>query len=167
MSDIDEFQRRITAALDRIGQGLETLRPEGEADEADTLRQQLDDEKLANAQLEERVKALRQKHESRLAQAEKAEAERAEAVRKLDSELQSLRSANQQLRESNAALRDAMQQDIADPHLVNKSMMAELEALRATQAAQRAEVDAVMTDLAGMIDAASGEAGGDEKTEDA
>src|SRR6056297_2589126 len=48
MSDIDEFQRRITAALDRIGQGLETLRPEGEADEADTLRQQLEDEKLAN-----------------------------------------------------------------------------------------------------------------------
>ncbi len=40
---------------------------------------------------------------------------------------------------------------MAEPHLINKSMMAELEALRTTQAADRAELDAVLTELVPLV----------------
>ena len=59
MSQIEELQSRITAAMDRIGTGLGAL--EAAQDEAaqNDLTQALDDEKTANAQLEERLKTLK------------------------------------------------------------------------------------------------------------
>lgn len=149
MSQLDDLERRITAALDRIGQGLEGLDAGGGADagELEALRKELEDEKMASAQLEERLKSVTQK------QKERAEADdrQADALRKLDAELQSLRRANQQLRDNNQALREANEAGVAEPHLINKSMMAELEGLRAARAADRAEVDAVMADLEKLI----------------
>lgn len=168
MSNIDDLQRRITAALDRIGQGLESLTAgDSGADSAelDALRQSLEEEKLANAQLEERLKALKRKQQAQQDAAEHAEAGRAETVRKLDAELQSLKKANHQLRENNKALREANASGVAEPHLINKAMLAELEGLRATRAAEKAEVDAVMADLSRVIDGAAG--ADDAKTEDA
>ena len=61
MSDIDAMQGRIMAALDRIGQGLDSLGNDAGPDDredSEKLRQELEDEKLANAQLQERVKQL-------------------------------------------------------------------------------------------------------------
>ncbi|MEO3414857.1 hypothetical protein AAFO92_09400 [Roseovarius sp. CAU 1744] len=149
MSQIDELERRITAALDRIGQGLDGWSPGGGADatELESLRKALEDEKLACAQLEERLKVVSQKQKQ---QAEAGDRQ-AETMRKLDSELQSLRKANQQLRENNKALREANEAGVAEPHLLNKSMLAELEGLRAARSADRAETDAVMADLARLI----------------
>ena len=59
MSQIEELQSRITAAMDRIGTGLGAL--EAARDEAaqNDLTQALEDERLANAQLEERLKTLK------------------------------------------------------------------------------------------------------------
>jgi hypothetical protein len=59
MSDIDELQRRITAALDRVAGGLDQLGAKSGGDTA-ALEQALDDEKLANAHLSERVRLLKQ-----------------------------------------------------------------------------------------------------------
>ena len=151
MSQIDELQRRITAALDRIGQGLDGISTDdGDAGEIEALRKELEDEKLANAQMEERLKAVSQRQK----EASEAQAEQADTMRKLDSELQSLRKANQQLRDNNKALREANQAGVAEPHLINKSMMAELEGLRAARSADRLETDAVMSDLGRLIDSA-------------
>lgn len=149
MSQIDELERRITAALDRIGQGLDGLSPGGGVDpgEVEALKKELEDEKLASAQLSERLKAVSQKQK----QQSEADAQQADAMRKLDAELQSLRKANQQLRENNKALREANEAGVAEPHLINKSMLAELEGLRAARAADRAETDAVMADLDRLI----------------
>ncbi|WP_170513876.1 hypothetical protein [Ruegeria atlantica] len=65
MSQIEELHRRIVAAMDRIGTGVDTLRDtspvSGGADDA--LRTALDDERVANAQLEERLKSLKERHE--------------------------------------------------------------------------------------------------------
>ncbi len=72
-------------------------------------------------------------------------------MRKLDGELQSLRKANEQLRDNNKALREANEAGVAEPHLINKSMLAELEGLRAARAADRAEADLVMADLERLI----------------
>ena len=106
MSQIEELERRIMSALDRIGQGLDGLPGEGGADagEVEALRKELEDEKLASAQLEERVRALSARQKERSA----ADEEKSASMRKLDGELQSLRKANQQLRENNKALREAV-----------------------------------------------------------
>ena len=63
MSETDALQGRIMAALDRIGQGLEKMQAAPAEDapetgETEQLRRDLEEERLANAQLEERVKAL-------------------------------------------------------------------------------------------------------------
>ncbi|NRB20703.1 MAG: colicin transporter [Rhodobacteraceae bacterium] len=63
MSQIEELQGRITAAMDRIGTGLGALEAAQvaaqDAAAQDDLTQALDDEKLANAQLAERLKTLK------------------------------------------------------------------------------------------------------------
>ena len=153
MSQIDELQRRITAALDRIGQGLDGLASGGgvDAGEVEALKKALEDEKLASAQLEERLKVVSQKQKERAEAEDAARAEQSDAIRKLDMDLQSLRKANQQLRDNNQALREANEAGVAEPHLINKSMLAELEGLRAARAADRSETDLVMADLGRLI----------------
>ncbi|KJS45004.1 MAG: hypothetical protein KJ725_20610 [Gammaproteobacteria bacterium] len=159
MSQIDELQARITAALDRIAQGLED-RPTaaGDLEYLGKLHEQIEDERLANAQLQERIKALHSKLDA-------AEGAQAESLRKLDADLQSLRKANQQLRDNNQALRDANAAGVAEPHLINKSMMAELEGLRAARTADRGEVEAVLGALGQVIAEADAETDQNDKTE--
>src|SRR6056297_1887511 len=156
MSEIEEFQRRINAALDRIAQGIEAA-PSGGGDpaEMDALRQALEDEKLANEQLQERVKALRARRNKLEEDLEAMRDQTSESLSKLDSELQALRRANQQLRDNNQALREANAAGVGEPHLINKSMMAELESLRASRAVDRAETQAVMAALSSAIESAS------------
>ncbi|RKT34524.1 hypothetical protein BXY70_0542 [Roseovarius halotolerans] len=157
MSDIDELQRRITAALDRIAQGLEqrgtaTGTGEGPApDEIEALESQLEDERLANAQLAERVRKMKEQLARLEAAAIEARGETAARMEKLDHELQSLRKANQQLRESNEALRAANSEGVGEPHLINKSMLAELEGLRASRASDRAETDTILAEMGRIL----------------
>lgn len=163
MSDIEELQRRINAALDRIGQGLEAgaNRP-ADAGEVAQLKQALDDEKLANEQLEERVKTLRDKRNALEEELEALREQNAGALSRLDGELQSLRRANQQLRDNNAALREANAAGVGEPHLINKSMMAELDSLRASRAADQAETSAILSELTSVLEAA-GDAGSSQQ----
>ena len=88
-------------------------------------------------------------------------------MRKLDQDLQSLRKANQQLRDNNQALREANQSGVAEPHLINKSMLAELEGLRATRAADRDEVEAVLAELGQVINGSADPETQNSKTEEA
>ncbi|MFU1476345.1 hypothetical protein ACM25N_00980 [Roseovarius sp. C7] len=165
MSDIDALQGRIMAALDRIGQGLDGLDQQdvstSSSDDVAQLRQELEDEKLVTAQLEERNKTLSQRLKeleaadgAASAERKATEAARKEALRKLDAELQSLRLANQQLRDNNAALREANQTGVVEPHLINKSMMAELNGMRAARAADEAEMKTILAELEGALDGA-------------
>ncbi|WP_294610473.1 hypothetical protein [uncultured Roseovarius sp.] len=170
MSQINELEARITAALDRIAQGLESRQdtgPEAAGDEVADLRQKLEDEKLANAQLEERIRVLHDKLAAAEAASDAGQSEQARAMRKLDSDLQSLRKANQQLRDNNQALREANQAGVGEPHLINKSMLAELEGLRATRAADRGEVEAVLAELGQVINGAAALETQTSKTEEA
>ncbi|SFM26194.1 hypothetical protein [Shimia aestuarii] len=92
MSDISDLENRISAAMDRIGRGIEALSSapaaapsDGEA-KLDQLERALEDEKLAGQQLEERIKALTGRQEALESDlgaareaADAAEAARAEA----------------------------------------------------------------------------------------
>lgn len=144
MSEIEQYQQRITAALDRIGRALEARRQEAVSGD---LAAELEAERTANAQLEERVRAIKEKQENTVSALEKTveglNAEIAslkEALADRDGGLQRLRKVNAELRRSNAALREANAAALPDAHLVNTSMMAELEALRADHAAGEAEI---------------------------
>lgn len=165
MSTIEELQGRLAAAMDRIGTGAEKLVANaGLSAENKALADALEEEKLANAQLKERLRALHQKHftemealQARLgdsAEVDKLRGELEAQTRvavQLDSDLQRLRQANDQLRASNAALREANAAGIGEPQLINQAMLAELEGLRATRAADVAEAAAILARLEPML----------------
>ncbi|MGR3759566.1 colicin transporter [Roseobacteraceae bacterium NS-SX3] len=265
MKQIEDLQGRILAAMDRIGAGVSALEASQAAAPDAGLAEALEEERLANAQLEERLKVLR----TRLEEAEKAaqgggagsedvaamqaelellrnevgdpaekEVLKAEVARlkaelesagnsaasekealeeqlaelraqgeqlqaaepalqdtgaaadqaaeiaalraeleearaaaaqpagadaaaelqrqndmlvRLDSELQQLRLANEQLRASNAALREANAEGVGDATLINAAMEAEIEGLRAAQASDQAQVNAVLAKLEPLL----------------
>ncbi len=157
MSEIDELQNRLTAALDRIAAGLEQGLAGGggaEPAELERLREELEDERLVGEQLRERLKVIRKRRERLEAELEAARKAAIEAVSRIDGELQSLRETNAQLREINTRLREANAAGLADPDLVNAALEAELKALRATHAADRAEAEAIYAELSAALDAA-------------
>ncbi|MEM6482558.1 MAG: hypothetical protein AAF922_06410 [Pseudomonadota bacterium] len=166
LEEIDAFQQRINAALDRLAQGLEAgASGSGSEAELADLRQALEDERTANSQLEERQKAQAARREALEEEIKTLRDQNAESMSRLDTELQSLRRANRQLRDNNTALREANKTGVGEPHLINKSMMAELEALRAERNADRAETSAILASLTAAIDGAA--PGGAPAAEDA
>ncbi|APX24781.1 MULTISPECIES: hypothetical protein [Salipiger] len=185
MSQIDDLQSRITRALDRIAQGVErvsaappapepTPEPEPQPDpesaraaeeaaaEIARLTDALDDEKMANAQLEERVRELHARLDGQGAPDPALQdqlAAQRDGMATLDSELQRLRTANTMLVRTNEQLRTALQDNLGEPHLVNQAMLAELEALRAARAVEEAEARAVL----GALEPALAQAAGTEQ----
>ncbi|WP_425039139.1 hypothetical protein [Primorskyibacter sp. S187A] len=153
MADIEDMQRRITQALHRISAATDHMASGGpdQSGEIAALQQALEDEKTVTSQLDERIKGLKEKHATELAEAQSASAGQAEAMAQVDAELQRLRRVTQQLRENNRALREANEKGVAEPHLINKAMLAELEALRAERAADVAEASAILSSLEPML----------------
>ena len=165
MSDFPQLETRITTALERIRSGLDGFAAPPDVADApaavDTsettakvaeLTAQLDEEKTANAQLEERVKLLKERQDGKMAELESnVDAGRARSSR-MDRELQRLRQVNAELRDINGQLREALTEGVSEPHLVNKAMLAELEALRATRSADAAEMDAILEELTPIIE---------------
>lgn len=172
MQQITELERRITAALDRIGRGVDNLpvaatvaapvaatmaapRPAAvpipamtpAGDDVATLRAQLEEERTAAAQLQERLRAVKDKDLIIQAQLqEKVE----KLTRQLDVqglELQRMRKTAITLREQLRVLREAQAAGAAEPHLINKAMLAELDALRATRLSEMAELDEIAAAL--------------------
>ncbi|MCT4559453.1 MAG: hypothetical protein N4A61_15495 [Pelagimonas sp.] len=116
--------------------------------EIKSLREALDDEKMANAQLEERYRVLQaQLKEGSAAPTSDGAGDLAD----LDQELRRLRNAVSDLEESNRALREANAQGVGDPELINASLQSELESLRAARASERAEGQAVLAALEPLL----------------
>ena len=68
LGDLLEARRRILAAFERIASGAENLSTQAlRATEIDRLRAELEEERIVNAQLQERVKALRDRESGRAA----------------------------------------------------------------------------------------------------
>jgi hypothetical protein len=66
-------------------------------------------------------------------------------------ELQRMKKTVIQLRESLAALRETQTEAVADPHLVNRAMLTELEALRATRLTEMAQMEEILAELHPLI----------------
>lgn len=152
MNDIAELERRISAALARIGAALEALPRDVRPDpDAPALSEALETERAANAQLTERVRAIKEKQEIVVTALEKKVAQ---LTRQLDAATRDLarqRSANVDLLETNRMLNDAARGTLTTPELVNAAMESELSALRAARAADLAEMEEIMAELKPLI----------------
>ncbi len=215
MSDISDLESRISAAMDRISRGLETLdSPAAESDTSDTseaLQVELDAEKTANAQLEERNKTLsgrieeveaeltdskdaiekavqaREAVETELSEArtaadavKKANADKQDdnvktsvdlekkrdAIAKLSVRLGRMRRTSRQLRGAVQVLRKAAAENQTDAAMINQSMAAELEDLKAMRAAELAEMDLIIGALRPMLEVNEGDENTSEKEGD-
>ena len=151
MSDIEELERRISAAFDRIGQAVDGFVPPTTGAGTGELQDALLTEQATNAQLTERLRVVKEREASQAAEA----AEKVDRLtRALDAqglELQRMKKTVIQLRESLRALREAQTEAVADPHLVNKAMLTELEALRATRLTEMAQMDEILAELHPLI----------------
>jgi chromosome segregation ATPase len=148
MSDIAELERRVSRALDRISDAVARIPAGGGED----LSEALAAEREANAQLEARVAAIKERQETKVAMLEAEVRELRAALLDRDAEVQRMREVNAGLRDSNAALREANAAGLADASLVNAAMEAELAALRATADARRAEIDEILARLEPLIE---------------
>lgn len=161
MNDIAELERRITAALERIGAAADGLGVAGAAPDsagaggADAhvaeLQDALEAERTTNAQLTERVRAIREKQETMVGALEKKVARLTDHVDALTRDLQRLKAANDELAAANRALSDAAAEGVQDADLINHAMMTELDAMRAARAADVAEMDDILSELKPLI----------------
>lgn len=167
MQELVELERRIAAALDRIGRGIEglapiatpeTAPPEPAAPAADpaeiaALREALEEERFINAQLSEKLRAARDKAATGQTQALLA-AKVERMTRQLDVqglELQRMRKTVVQLRETLRALREAVSGAMPDAALINRALLAETEALRATRLTELSLLDEILDELEPLI----------------
>lgn len=153
MQDITTLERRITAALERIGRGVDRMSaapapsfaPPAAPQQDTALRAQLEEEKTLTAQLQERLRSLRDR-DSHGSLQEKVD----RLTQQLDVqglELQRMRRTAAALGDQLAQLRQAQAAGVVEPHLINKTMVAELDALRATRLTEMAEIDEILAAL--------------------
>lgn len=162
MDNIAELERRIAAALMRIGDGVETLsarQPESDgpvatlADgvaeaEIARLNEALDDERTRAAQLHERLRAVQRAPVADKVPELEAEIERLSRLLDVQGlEMQRLKKTVVGLREQLRLMTEAQAEGRVEPHLINKAMLTELEALRALRAAEAAELDELIAAL--------------------
>ncbi len=141
MSQIEELQRRIMAAMERIGSGVEALgQPDQSGGGSDPeLRAALEEERLANAQLEERLKNLKDRHDQEV-DAMRADLETLRSQPAQDGDADDLRA---QLAEaaSKLATVEAARADLAEAKAALENtnevdeLKAEIESMRAYQGA--------------------------------
>jgi hypothetical protein len=153
MSDIGIFEQRITAALARIAHSIEQPGP---TVVPDAVLEELESERLLNAQLSERVRVLKDKQDSMVGALQERVNSLVEQLDSLGVEYQRLKKSAIALRENNRVLREALDQDLqdqgSDAHLVNKSMMTELDALRTMRQAESAELDELIAELRPLVE---------------
>ena len=157
MGQIQDLEQRITAAFARITAGVDRVVSQAatapQPMPTDDLELALAEEQMANAQLHERL-SLMTKRATETEQMLQAEVET--LTRHLDAQgldVQRLSGTVAQLREDLRRLREAAVQGVVDPGLINKAMMAELEALRATRAAEANEMHNILSALDPILQA--------------
>lgn len=168
MEQIKELERRIAAALDRIGRGLEGLAAPSDsavmdkgadgfmdgAAEVARLTEELEAERVTAELAQEKLARFREREFDARA-ALQGEIDRlTRLVDEQGIEMQRIRNLIVSLREQLRQGREAAERGLSDPGLINRSVLAEMEAMRATRAIEIAEMDAILAELAPLVAAA-------------
>ena len=120
-------------------------------DEIARLEAALEAERRSNTQLTDRVRSLKQR-ESRTEAGLEARIE--QLTKQLDVqglELHRLRKGTIQLREALRVLREASEAGTIDAAMINKALLAELEALRAARSSETVELEEIISELTTLI----------------
>ncbi|MCH2077671.1 MAG: hypothetical protein MK180_12480 [Rhodobacteraceae bacterium] len=170
--DIAEYEERLQSALGRIAAGMAKwpdaaapaeatqemldIEPEvavaPEVGEVEKLNAELEDERTANAQLNQRVRQIKTRHGETVAELEEqlaAALQRAEAA---EQATEKVRRTSEEMRKVMGEIEAAAQDGAVDAHLINRAMMAELEAMRAERSADAAEIADIMSALAPLVE---------------
>ena len=150
MTDASDLEARLFGALDRLGAAVEAL-PDSTGPD---LSVALDAERMANAQLEERVKAIKDKQETLVGRLEAEVASLRDALAERDATVTRMRHVNDALRDTNRALREANAAGLSDAGLIDAGARAELDALRVLREGDRAEIDEILGTLAPILEEA-------------
>lgn len=158
MNDISELERRILYALERIdtrvegmGQGGATAPAVGSSIDVDVLRAELEAERTANAQLTERVRAIKERQETTVQTLERKLAQLTEQLAAQEQSIARLRAVNADLTDVTRQLTEAAEAGLFDAEMVDQAMRQELAALRTARAEEMAEVKAIMAELEPLI----------------
>lgn len=157
MTELPELERRISAALKRIGDGLDRLPAAEPAAPADDAALRIAAQEIARLKAElaaaQAAAAIPAAAPDPEAAGLRARVE--ELTRQLDDqglELSRMRQTTIQLRETLRAMRE-QQQGQVEAHLLNKAMLAELEALRAVRASEVIELEQLISELVPILEA--------------
>lgn len=172
MQDLAELERRIAAALQRIGDGVEALSmrsavaaapqdaaaaAESEtADRIAALEAELAAERALSTSLRQRISDLEDAPPAADLPPDTAAlyARIDRMTAQLDVqglEMQRMRKTVVQLRENLRGLRRAQVANLADPDQINRAMMAEIEAMRVSRLSEVAEMDEILSELTPLI----------------
>ena len=159
MQEIAELERRITAALERIGRGVETFGAQsmvavpGLAVDSDLaqLTEALDEERMANAQLAERLRVVRDKDDTEKMALVAARDALQDQLDAQSDELARLRRSLDLVNGELADLRDLATLSVVEPEHINRAMLAELEALRSARASEAVEIAEIIAALNPLI----------------
>lgn len=161
MHDIAELERRITAALERIDRGVAGLLAPVGPDQAPTaflpesdfakLNEDLDEERMLNAQLNERLRVVNEKHSSEKSALTSEISDLNARLSEQDSEIASLREMVLQLNNDLDDLRSIAERGVTEPEFINHSLQTEVEALRAARAADAAELAEIVAALTPLV----------------
>lgn len=156
MQQLAELERRINAALQRIGAGIEHLgsapAASDDAGRVAALEADLAAERARTADLARQLQAAARP--AKAAAPSELEARVEQLTRQIDVqglEMQRMRKNVVQLRENLRALRRAAADKQPDAELINRAMMAELESIRVTRFAEMAELDEIIAELDPLI----------------
>lgn len=109
----------------------------------------------AREELSERAQRLAERETLKIAEARSEIEDLRNRIDALEAGADKLREANRQLRSNNAALREAHSAGLPDADLINAGLQAELDALVAVRAADRAELDGVLAALRPILEEAA------------
>lgn len=155
MDDIAELERRILYALERIGSGLDKM-PAGERAPAlpvdvGALKAELEAERATNAQLTERVRAIKDKQETVVSGLERKAERLAEQLDAMTAELARQRQLNGELVLMNRRLTDEVRAGLSDSQTIYEALAVEVDALRAERASETAEMAGILSELKPLI----------------
>jgi molybdopterin converting factor small subunit len=172
MQQIDEQERRLAAALARIGAAAERLaepppagaaatagEPDSAAEvEAAMLRRKLAEAEARLAEVSAEVAArdatLRERQAATVATLEARVAALTQQIDAQGIESQRLRMVNVQLREALRGLREALTDGMADAGQINRALQAEVDAMHAARQSEAAELEALLAALGPKVQAA-------------
>lgn len=168
MQDIAELERRISAALGRIGAGIEALgapatRAGDDVGDLAALQAELHAERSVNEALRARIEALEAAPAPAATPMAASDGDQAARIDRMTKqldvqgiELVRLRKTVAALRENLRALRQLNSQNLADPAAINRAMVVELDSIRVQRLAEVAELDEILAELDPIVSAANG-----------